>query len=571
MGKVRVLESWLAGRIAAGEVVERPASVVKELVENSLDAGARSVEVEIERGGFDLIRVRDDGEGMDREDALLALRRFATSKVTSPEDLNRIITLGFRGEALPSIAAVSHLELVTSTGDGEGTRVRAEGGEVVSSEPVGAPRGTTVTVRRLFYNTPARRKFLRSAAREAALCLEVVEKFAAAWPEVRFRVLRDGKEVLTLPPAPPRERAARVLGVRPDQLVEVTLEDGRVTIAGFVGTPETALPSRRGQHFSINRRPVRSSLLSRALEEGTRTLIFTGHYPVCALSLHLPPELVDPNVHPRKLEVRFADEQGLFGKVMQAVSDALRSRPLIRTAPHGPVIPSTARHEVGSQISLKGAEPASGILTPEPSQVATPSHEILTSRLPPLRVLGQVANTYIVAASPDGLVLVDQHAAHERVLFERLWKLRGKEEYVQILLVPVLLELPPAEAEVAERMKDVLQDAGFTLGGFGEGTCILRSVPSIAARAPLVSLVRACLAELASADSMQSPTELTMRLAGIAACHSAVRAGDPLTVEEMAALLRDLGACEDPYTCFHGRPTLVVADANTLENWFLRS
>ena len=555
-----MLESWLASRIAAGEVVERPASVVKELVENSLDARAGSVEVEIERGGFDLIRVRDDGEGMDREDALLALRRFATSKVSSPEDLNRIITLGFRGEALPSIAAVSHLELVTSTGNGEGTRVRAEGGEIVSSEPVGAPKGTTVTVKRLFYNTPARRKFLRSAAREAALCLEVVERFAAAWPEVRFRVIRDGREVLTLPPAPPRERAARVLGVKPDQLAEVDLEDGRVRIAGFVGVPEAALASRRGQHFSVNRRPVRSSLLSRAVEEGTRTLIFTGQYPVCVLSLHLPPEFVDPNVHPRKLEVRFADEQALFGKVMQAVSDALRSRTLIRTTrPDLTRSPSTPL-PVAGQLQVMES----------PAEVVPPS-EILTAKLPPLRVLGQVANTYIVAASPDGLVLVDQHAAHERVLFERLSKLRGREEYVQILLVPIPLDLPPAEAEIAERMKDVLHDAGFILSGFGEGTYLLRSVPSIAARAPLVSLVRACLAELASAGSMQSPTELAMRLAGIAACHSAVRAGAPLTMKEMVALLQELGTCEDPYTCFHGRPTLVAADVNTLENWFLRA
>ncbi|MDR7416864.1 MAG: DNA mismatch repair endonuclease MutL [Armatimonadota bacterium] len=551
MGKIQVLEQWLADRIAAGEVVERPASAVKELVENALDAGARTITVEIEEGGFRLIRVTDDGEGMDPQDAVLALRRFATSKITSPDDLHRIVTLGFRGEALPSIAAVSHLELVTSDGI-RGTRVRTEAGRIVGVEEVGSGRGTVVTVRRLFYNTPARRNFLRSVSREAALCLEAVERHALAHPEVAFRVIRDGEEVLWCPASDPLERAARVLRVPSDRLIPIPELPREVRVAGFVGSPEIARRSRTGQHFYVNRRPVHSALVARAVEQGAHTLIPTGHHPVCAVFVFLPPLAVDPNVHPRKLEVRFAEEDRVFRAVEAAVREAYRSRPLTR-------IPEGPRTET-QPGSLPVREPAVP-WTPEPRRARpVPSS---------LRVLGQVLRTYIAAESGEGLVLIDQHAAHERVLYERLQRRMEPGGAAQILAVPLSVELSSGEAQLAEELSEGLREAGFLLEPFGRNTYLVRAVPAVARNAA-ADLLRACLKDLLEGPRIRSVEDAVDRMRIAVACHSAVRAGEALTQAEMEALVADLLRCRDPYTCFHGRPTLVVVPRERLEGWFLR-
>ncbi len=552
MGRIRVLESWLADRIAAGEVVERPASVVKELVENALDAGARRVTVEFAGGGFDLVRVSDDGEGMDPEDAALCLRRFATSKLSSPEDLRRIRTLGFRGEALPSIAAVSQVEIVTCDGQAA-TRVRSEGGSEPRVEPASAPRGTVVTVRRLFFNTPARRAFLRSVAREAALCLDAVERHALGRPDVAFRAVRDGREVFSWPAEDPRERAARVLGVPAPELLPVEGEAGRCRVWGYLAPPSAARRSRSGQYFFVNARPVWSPLLSRAAEQGSRTLVFTGHYPTCALFLEVPPEAVDPNVHPRKLEVRFADESRVFTVVERAVREAYRSRNLVRVAggPAGePASPGVWEVREAAQLE---------VLEPEERK-----------RLPPLRLLGQVSGSYLVADSPQGLVLVDQHAAHERVLYERLLRDRARGGHVQVLAVPVSVELAPAEAAALPEALPVLLELGLELEPFGRHTVLVRSVPAVAGRLPPEALVRACLEESVREGVVTAGRRALEKLASVVACRSAVRAGDALSHEEMQALLDDLGRCEDPYTCFHGRPTLVVVPPERLEVWFLR-
>jgi DNA mismatch repair protein MutL len=553
VGRIRVLESWLADRIAAGEVVERPASVVKELVENALDAGARRVTVEFAGGGFELVRVADDGEGMDPEDARLCLRRFATSKIASPDDLRRVTTLGFRGEALPSIAAVSHVEVLTSDGR-QATRVRAEGGSEPVAEPAAAPRGTVVTVRHLFYNTPARRRFLRSLAREAALCLDAVERHALARPDVAFRVVRDGREVLVLPAEGARERTARVLGVDPDALLPVDVTAQRFRVWGFVGTPELARRSRSGQYVFANRRPVASALVSRAVDQGARTLVFTGHHPVCALFLELPPDALDPNVHPRKLEVRFADESRVFSLVERAVREAYRSRPLVRAVPVGPTA------SAGAPLRLEVRETAPAGLT-EPR---------LRAPLPPLRLLGQLLRTYVLADSPEGLVVVDQHAAHERVLYERLVRDRTRGQAAQLLAVPASVELSAAEAAVLPELVAVLRQVGLDVEPFGGNTALVRSVPSAAGRASPEALLRACLQEGIWDGVSTAGREALERAASVVACHSAIRSGDPLSVEEMRALLEALEACEDPYTCFHGRPTLVVVPAERLEAWFLR-
>jgi DNA mismatch repair protein MutL len=552
VARIRVLESWLADRIAAGEVVERPASVVKELVENALDAGARRITVEFSGGGFELVRVSDDGEGMDPEDACLCLRRFATSKLAAPEDLRRVRTLGFRGEALPAIAAVAQVEIVTCDGH-RATRVRAEGGWEPRAEPASAPRGTVVTVRRLFYNTPARRKFLRSVAREAALCLDAVERHALARPDVTFRVVRDGQEVAVWPEEEPLRRVARILRVAPGELLPAQLEAGSVRVRGFVAVPGLARRNRSGQYFFVNGRPVTSPLLSRAADQGARTVVFTGHYPVCALYLELPPESVDPNVHPRKLEVRFSDESRTFAVVERAVREAYRSRPLVRVVEAGAAVAAPpARWEVREAAQLALGE------------------EAPRRKLPRLRLLGQLANTYLLAESPEGLVVVDQHAAHERVLYERLMRDRAAGRSAQVLASPVVVELGAAEAAAVAEVSGVLAELGLQVEPFGGGAVLVRSVPAVAGRLHPEAVLRACLQEGVWDGVPVAGREAVERAASVVACHSAVRAGDVLAPEEMAALLEELERCEDPYTCFHGRPTLVVVPPERLEGWFLR-
>ncbi|MFN3285439.1 MAG: DNA mismatch repair endonuclease MutL [bacterium] len=555
MPRIRVLESWLADRIAAGEVVERPASVVKELVENALDAGARRITVEFSGGGFELVRVIDDGEGMDPEDAALCLRRFATSKLSSPDDLRRIRTLGFRGEALPSIAAVSQVEILTCDGQ-VATRVRAEGGSEPRTEPASGPRGTVVTVRRLFYNTPARRNFLRSVAREAALCLDAAERHALARPDVAFRVVRDGREVAAWPAEDPLRRASHILAVPADELLAVEAQGGGVHVWGFLAPPSLARRSRSGQYFFVNRRPVTSPLLSRAVEQGARTLVFTGQHPACALYVELAPELVDPNVHPRKLEVRFADEGRVFAVVERAVRDAYRSRPLVRAVPLAAPPTAATSPPAGWQVR----EPVQlGVLEAEPPR-----------RLPRLRLLGQLAGTYLLAESAEGLVVVDQHAAHERVLYERLLRDRARGSHAQLLAAPVTVDLSPSEVAVLPEVSPLLRELGLEVEPFGGSTVLVRSVPVISDRLPPEAVLRACLREGLWDGVPTAGQRALERAASVVACHSAVRAGDALSVEEMRALLEDLERCDDPYTCFHGRPTLVVVPLDRLEGWFLR-
>ncbi|MBM3450999.1 MAG: DNA mismatch repair endonuclease MutL [Armatimonadetes bacterium] len=575
MAKVVLLAQWLADRIAAGEIVERPASVVKELVENALDAGATQVVVDIESGGFTAIRVADDGEGMSSEDARLAIQRFATSKIRHESDLSAIRTLGFRGEALPSIGAVSHLEIQTSDG-AEGTRLRVEGGGEAWVEAAAGPRGTVVTVRHLYFNTPARRRFLRSIARESALCTDAVERLALSRPDVAFRLRRDDEEILWLPPAAARERAATVLGATPKQLLPIDDREGPLSVTGFVGLPEIARRSRQGQHFAVNGRPVQSALLGRAVEQGAHTLLFTGTFPVCAVAVTAPPDRVDPNVHPRKLEVRFADDRAIFALVERATRAALHAAPLVRhvqttTAPPAGAA-SYADFGHADQPALIAREPSpleAAAIFGEAAAADVPTDRD-HRRLPPLRLLGQVGRTYLVASCPEGLALIDQHAAHERVLYERLLRDRGRQDTAQTLAVPIPIEVSTSEAELADDMRATFAGAGFEVERFGADTLLLRAVPTVTARVSPERILREGIAELEQTTLLRSPKSAIERLTILTACRSAVKAGDVLSRAEMEALIADLEACEDPYTCFHGRPTLVVVPARALEAYFLR-
>ncbi len=571
MTSIRVLDRSVAERIAAGEVVERPASVVKELVENSLDAGARTITIEVEGAGLRLIRVIDDGAGISAGDVPLAFERFATSKITRVEDLERVQSYGFRGEALPSIAAVAHVILTTRTPDAaHATRAVLAGGTVEGIGAHGAPPGTTIEVARLFFNTPARLKFLKSPAREQALVAEAVQRAAMAHPDVAFTLRLDGREAGRWARAAAASRVADLLGPGGvDDLIGLRGPVLAGTATGWLARPERSRPNRIGQHVFVNRRPVQSGLLRRAVEQGYAQLLPVGRFPVFALLVEVDPASVDVNIHPRKLEVRFKDEGQVFGAVARITREALLASPLVRLAV-GPVF--TPGGAVAAGVAgLRAQGPATFESMPltlearEAPQVYDPS---AVRALPVLKPLGQLLTTYVVAEGADMLYLIDQHAAHERVLYERLLTARRKGGVTsQGLAVPLTVDLTPAQMALVSSHLDVLSTMGYGVESFGARTVVLRALPALAgARAP-DDLFRRAIGALAEEGEGDDTLE---RLSIATACHTAIRAGDRLSPDSIAALLVDLAATDDPFTCFHGRPTIIAIGRNQLERWFLR-
>ncbi len=543
---IRLLPPEVAGRIAAGEVVERPASVVKELVENALDGGASAIEVEIEGGGARLIRVADDGLGIPAAEAALAFERHATSKLERLEDLGRLATLGFRGEALASIAAVAEVECLTrAEGEPTGTWLSLEGGRVAERRAQARARGTTVTVRELFRHLPARLQFLRSAASEGAAVAAAVSNAALAHADVGFSLRSDGRLLLQTPGRGDlREAAAALYGAETARiLLPLSEGEGLIGVAGLI-SPAMVTRSRRDHYrFFINRRWVQSRALARAVDEVYRARLPVGRYPIAILHLTVPTEAVDVNVHPAKTEVRFRDEGALFVAVRGALTRALEpfSLPVTHDAAWArPLDP-------GPDPAL--AAPPGRFVPGDDSPQAAPR---LGDHLPVLRALGQVANTYVVAEGPDGVFLIDQHAAHERLLYDRLLA-DGDPPEVQGLLDPQTIDLTPAAAARWREAAFALTDYGFVVEPFGERTILLRGVPAaLAHREPgrVLLDVLEDLGESPGADWRQ-------RAAASVACHSAVRRGDVLAPETLRDLVRQLEAAAFPRTCPHGRPTLL--------------
>ncbi len=562
MSRIRVLERSVAERIAAGEVIERPASVVKELVENSLDARAGTITVEIEGAGLRLIRVTDDGEGIPSDQAGLAFERFATSKITGVEDLERVTSHGFRGEALPSIAAVSRVTLTTRTHDApSAVRVTIAGGELLAAGAQGAPVGTAVEVVSLFYNTPARMKFLRSPAREGALVAEALQHAGMAHPEVSFRLVADGREAAWWPRAEAAERVAELMAA--GSLEELILARGTVPGGAFrawLARPERGRPNRAGQHLFVNRRPVSSAMLRKAVEVGYAQLMPVGRFPAFALFLEMDPAALDVNVHPRKMEVRFRDEPRLFGAVAHGIREALLASPLIRSAP----LPAPSGPPVGVEVRALLPEAWEAAARETAATYAPGTYR----RLPALHPIGQLLGTYILAEGEAGLYLIDQHAAHERVLYERLIAARRAGTVAsQGLVVPLTVELAPAQMALLAGYTERLAEMGFQVEPFGARTAILRAAPAGLPGEGGTHLLLRALSGLEDAREGEDPSE---RIAIAAACHSAIRAGDRLSPVAISTLLADLCAAEDPYTCFHGRPTIIALPREQIERWFLR-
>ena len=637
MTRIRILDQQTANSIAAGEVVERPASVVKELVENALDADASAVTVDIAQGGIKRIRVIDNGGGMDAEDALLAFGRHATSKLARIEDLDQLSTMGFRGEALASIAAVARVTLETrQPGRPEGTKVSLAAGELIEQGPVGCAEGTTVTVEHLFANVPARFKFLRKDATEAGQVGELMERLALARPDVSFRLISNQQEIMHTPGN--NDLLSTVFAVYGRQTAQACLpvvgECSPVRVTGLVGRPESARNNRQQQSFFVNGRLVRARAISAALEDAYKTFLMKGKYAVAILYLDVPPQLVDVNVHPQKMEVRFWNDQEIFRCVYHAVLNALTEQggilpadggqapdqtsvsgeglneggaaeadgtpvyrqpalilrdsgedqalPAVRTAvpaaAPGPADAADGQRETGPAEpgQSAGLSGPSAFSDPErPSAARTGGQDLVTVHdLARARYIGQLFQTYLLLELDADLLLIDQHAAHEKILFERLvdhhrQMAAGDEKWRQDLLAPVVIEVSPSDLQALQAEQDTLLDLGFSYTVFGATAVAIRTLPA----AGNLSLqpeaaFRAALAAIRQ-DVLNSEDGISELYFSVA-CKAAVKAHDHLDEQEVRQLLVDLRKLEHPYQCPHGRPVIIRLPRHELEKRFKR-
>jgi DNA mismatch repair protein MutL len=578
---IRILPPEVASQIAAGEVVERPASVVKELVENALDAGAKSVTVNIADAGRTLVHVADDGAGIQADELRLAVERHATSKLSHADDLFRIATLGFRGEALASIGSVSRLTLTSRTADSPaGARLHVEGGGIGKLEKIGAPVGTVVSVEDLFYNVPARLKFLKQDATERRAIDALLTRYALAYPAVRFK-LTEGSTVSLQTAGDGDQRAilAALYGVDvARQMLEVFAEEEGFSLTGFISPTALTRSNRKEITFFVNGRWVQDTPLNSALLQAYHTLLMVGRYPLAALFIQVPPGEVDVNVHPAKAEVRFRSPDKAFSFVQRATRRALLAyAPVPQVAPQNLWGTSSQPGQIDPAWSLahdpeSRMQSAEGRITNAEGdlQSTIENQQSAISHIPLLRLIGQIGATYLVAEGPDGLYLIDQHAAHERVLFEKLMAQHGQKNIPsQALLTPVVVDLPRPSAELLITQIPVLQHFGFDVESFGTNAFQVRAMPVLFAKSDPAAALRA-LVEDFEEDEAPLQNELEAKIAGRVCKRLAVKAGQVLSPEEQRALLADLETCASPRTCPHGRPTMIHLSVDMLERQFGR-
>lgn len=587
---VELLDPITINQIAAGEVVERPSSVVKELVENAIDAGATRIEVELEASGKTLIEVRDNGRGMTSEDAHRSLLRHATSKIRHVDDLLQVMSLGFRGEAVPSIASVSHFRLSTATEDGLRTVLEVEGKDITESHESG-PKGTTVSVRELFYNTPARLKFLKSDGTELGQCIEVVSRFALSYPELSFRLTHNGQEALFTPGRGDMLEAISAVWGRElaRALVPIDTQVGTLRLQGFVSSPHITRHSRSYQFLMVNGRPVRTRTLTAALDMAYREITPEKRYPIVLLNIFADPELIDVNVSPTKSEVRFQHEGAAFEAFKVAINNALLEHGMMPNLA-GVLAANQALSEARqwqrpawlpptySELAVSAQSPISdmslplaGSSLPVPPTPAGSENLPFADLLPGLRVIGQLMNAFILAETFRGMVIIDQHVAHERILYEYLCGAKGHTALeIQPLLNPLTLDLDRRQAVMLEEKLDELRAVGFQLEKFGSESYLVRTIPAALRNKSPLKTLQDLVDELLeiSVNKKLVPTREQVWITS--ACKMAVKAGDPLSLAEMEKLIVDLAQTANPYLCPHGRPITCTLSADDLLKIFKR-
>jgi DNA mismatch repair protein MutL len=590
--RIRQLPSDVVTKIAAGEVIERPASVVKELLENALDAGSRRIDVHIEQGGAQAIRVVDDGWGMPADDLPLAFASHATSKLSSADDLFRIGTLGFRGEALASIGGVAQVTLQSRTPDSDfGAEITCEGGRLSAVRPWNGAPGTRMDVMHLFYNTPVRRKFLRTVSTEMGHICEAFTRVALAQPGVHLTLRHNDKQVYEVPTtAGLLDRLILFLGgdLR-DKLYEIDARQGAAILRGYVADPSCERGNAKLQYLFVNGRCIRDRSLGHAIQEAYRGLLMTGRYAVAALFLDLPPDQVDVNVHPTKTEVRFRDGHGLYHLVLSAVRERLRAANLtarLRMTPANFFMPGQQPSVTPSFLSpairplpaqngwpANRDRPQPGLpSTAEPPPSADNSPSLMSDVTQPAAKAIQLYDAYLVLETPEGMLVIDQHALHERILFEELKKrLRLGQLEVQRLLIPQPVELPPEQAARALEYRDALRELALEIEDFGGNTLLLTSYPAILDNRTPQSILQVVIDYLVSKERPPTRDVLLNDLMSLMACHSAVRAGDRLTPEKIADLVAARELALDTHHCPHGRPTSLLLSRQELDRQFRRT
>jgi DNA mismatch repair protein MutL len=596
MAKIQRLPADLANQIAAGEVVERPASVVKELVENALDAGARRISIAVDLGGKKLIRVEDDGEGMEPDDARLAIERHATSKIRRADDLGAIRTLGFRGEALPSIASVSHFTLRTRARDaGSGTEIKVDAGTMVSAREVGAPEGTSIEVADLFFNLPARRKFLKSDTAETTQISRLATQLALAYPEVGFTVTSSSRTLLQCPPASSRgDRFFQLFGDRPD-LIEVRKDAAGLRIEGYIAALGDQGPTRGAQNVFVNRRIVKDRTIAHAIIDAYSVATIKERSPEVHLFLTIAPDRVDVNVHPTKAEVRFLEQSLVHEVLRRALGDALGqgrapeiqfqlegSQPASVDQPRPMSIPGvmsgavvgnrwTGENPSSFIVDPRIPDPESGVTDPESTSRGSTMTDQRFAAIRPMIPLGQFRDTFIIAIDDEGVAIIDQHVAHERVLFEQIAeRLTSGRLESQRLLTPILLELSPAQRGALEQHRATLERFGMEIEEFGGDSVRLSAVPALLEPAECEATIRALADDLDGLRGTGGAEDALRRIAATMACHAAVKANYSLTLDKMRYILEELRRTAYSSVCPHGRPVVLRLTRREIEKNFQR-
>lgn len=571
MSIIKILPENLVNQIAAGEVIERPASVVKELIENSIDSGADKIFLEVNGAGDEMIRITDNGCGMDSEDALLAFERHATSKIGSKEDLFNISSMGFRGEAIASIASVSMVTMKTKRSDDEvGALIECEAGKIIKNEDISCMDGTQIEVRNLFYNTPARKKYLKTPSTEYQQVLAVFQKAALSKPKIHFKISHDGKAGFEYPKRENLlDRVRDVLGKNvAENSLPIFYGHKDIQVEGYIGKPELGQTGTKHQHLFINGRPVVHYLFNYALAESYHSLLMEGNKPFFVINVIISPELIDVNVHPRKLEIRFQNQNEIFSILKKAAKATLEKNVLMPDFKANREVAAPTDNQVKAAFEfterITGADYFPGRLN-KYSYTQEQSDEL--SMVP----LSQIARSYILAENEEGLVLIDQHAAHERVRYEELMdQFEKKDPEKQQLLLPENIELSAVEAEIFTSNKETFEKLGFEIELFGGNTFIVHAVPSAIANQNIQGIIQQVLNDLSEEKKTRAIKNPQEKIIEYMACRSAIKFGKNLSLDEMAELIRQVDKLKRPYTCPHGRPSMVKITYNELEKMFKR-
>ncbi len=611
---IKILDKQVADKIAAGEVIDRPLSVIKELIENSLDAGADSIVAEIRKGGKEYIRITDNGCGISREEAETAFLRHATSKISSQEDLNKIDTLGFRGEALASICAVTRTELITKRkNDRTGTRLIIHGGEVISNQPTGCPDGTTLIITDLFYNTPARLKFMKSDSAESSLIIDMISRFALAYKDVSFRLINNGKVLFSTSGNGDRlniiSRIYQSIDIH--NLTPVKCSDGELHVDGYISTPAMSRPSKSGQIFFVNGRPVNSKVIERGITEGYRERLFEGRFPIVFLFLTLASSDLDVNIHPNKREVRFDDEKTIETFISHSIKDALGTKDSVVRAANifkydkqeeNRQTIQRSTDDTDYQVNLKNIMSTNEVLEVSPDEGNNTQHSFVMEKveLPPMTqpdsietnekpldlsikepllkpfdfdsidIKGIIFDTYILAVDEDNFYLIDQHAAHERIFYEKLISEYQREEKLrQPILMPIIIDADISASQQEEEWLKLLSDMGFTIENFGMESYRISEIPTFMSLSEAEDFAGDFINGFEK--NSHSVNQVVIDKLIMRSCKSAVKAGDSLSETEVKALMNDLKSCINPFSCPHGRPTFVKFSKYEIERMFKRS